>query len=185
MTAKKPAKSRTAASKAEGKEPEAAPPPTRPPGRPSTFRQEIADEICERLSKGEPLEVICRDDHIPPVRTVNHWREAKPEFMADIARAREEGYDAIAVQCLDIADDTEHDTLFTDNGDRPNTEWISRSKLRIDTRLKLLAKWDPKRYGDRAGVVPEQPGDKPADGIPTAPEYTLTPDEPIPENPVL
>ena len=40
-------------------------------------------------------------------------------------------------------------TVQTEGGDRANTEWISRSKLRVETRLKLLAKWDPKRYGDK------------------------------------
>jgi hypothetical protein len=34
----------------------------------------------------------------------------------------------------------------------PDSEWISRSKLRVETRLKLLAKWDPKRYGDRLNL---------------------------------
>jgi hypothetical protein len=127
----------------------AAPAEAKPPGRPSSFTQEVADEIISRLSKGEPLEKICRDDHLPPVRTVNHWREANAAFMADIARAREEGYDALAAQCLDIADETAFDTIIGENGDRANTEWISRSKLRVETRLKLLAKWDPKRYGDK------------------------------------
>ena len=29
---------------------------------------------------------------------------------------------------------------------------IQRAKLRIDTRLKLLSKWDPKRYGDKLDI---------------------------------
>ena len=33
-----------------------------------------------------------------------------------------------------------------------NAEHIQRSKLRVETRLKLLAKWDPKRYGERQQV---------------------------------
>jgi len=119
------------------------------PGRPSTFTQEIADEICRRLAQGEPLEKICRDDHMPSSRTVLRWKDASEAFMSDIACAREAGFDRIASDCLDIADETSNDTLSTEHGDRPNTEWISRSKLRIETRLKLLAKWDPKRYGDK------------------------------------
>jgi len=130
----------------------AAPAEAKAPGRPSTFTQEIADEICRRLAKGEPLAQICRDDHMPAVRTVSHWKEASEAFKADFACAREEGFDQIASDCLDIADETSNDTLSTEHGDRPNTEWISRSKLRIETRLKLLAKWDPKRYGDKVDV---------------------------------
>jgi hypothetical protein len=124
----------------------------RPLGRPSSFTQEIADEICARLAKGEPLASICRDEHMPAVRTISGWKDQSEAFKADFARAREEGFDKIAADCLDIADETAFDTIQGENGDRANTEWISRSKLRIETRLKLLAKWDPKRYGDKVDV---------------------------------
>lgn len=124
----------------------------RPPGRESTFRQDVADEICARLSKGEPLTQICKSDNMPAVRTVDNWREARPEFDAAIVRARAEGYDSIAAECIAIADQTDNDTIYGKHGERPNTEWIQRSKLRIETRLKLLAKWDPKRYGEKLAI---------------------------------
>jgi hypothetical protein len=151
MSDKKPAKTRKTAAPAEAK----------PLGRPSSFTQEAADEICQRLGKGEPLAQICRDEHMPAVRTVSHWKDASETFKADFVRAREEGFDALAAQCLDIADETDNDTLHTEHGDRPNTEWISRSKLRIETRLKLLAKWDPKRYGDKLDLNHGGQGDNP------------------------
>lgn len=117
--------------------------------RPSDYSQATADAICARLSAGEPLAHICRDEGMPAVRTVSGWKAAHESFSADIARAREEGYDQIAASCLDIADEVAFDTIESKDGMRANTEWISRSKLRIETRLKLLAKWDPKRYGDK------------------------------------
>jgi len=114
------------------------------------FSQAIADDICERIAEGEPLRVICRTEGMPAWRTVYHWLEERPDFAARIARARVSGFDAIAEDCLDIADETNLDTVRDKEGnERQNTEWISRSKLRVDTRLKLLAKWDPKRYGDK------------------------------------
>lgn len=121
--------------------------------QPSTYTPEKADAICERIGEGEPLRVICRDPGMPSWRTVYRWIEADEEFAARIAHARTRGFDAIAEQCLDIADDRSNDTkvIETEDGGREvaNTEWISRSKLRVETRLKLLAKWDPKRYGDK------------------------------------
>lgn len=123
--------------------------PKKPQGRQSTFTQAAAAEICKRLSKGEPLAVICRDEHMPGLRTVSDWRAVNADFAAAIAGAREDGFDQIAADCLAIADETAHDTIIGESGERPNTEWITRSKLRIETRLKLLAKWDPKRYGDK------------------------------------
>ena len=121
----------------------------KPPGRATTYTQEIADEICERLADGEPLRQICRDERMPAWRTVYAWKAANADFDARIAGAREAGFDAIAHECLEIADETAFDTIDSKEGVRANTEWISRSKLRVETRLKLLAKWDPKRYGDK------------------------------------
>lgn len=115
----------------------------------NTFTQEKADAIIERLSGGEPLAHICRDDEMPAVRTVSDWRKAHPEFDEAFLAARDDGYDAIATDCLDIADDTSRDTIKGERGDAPDTEWIARSKLRVETRLKLLSKWDPRRYGDK------------------------------------
>lgn len=118
-------------------------------GRISTYTVERGEEICRRLSTGETLADICRDEGMPSTRTVYDWKDANPEFAACFARARDEGFDAIAADCLRIADETEHDTLLTETGFKPNAEWIARSRLRVDTRLKLLAKWDPRRYGDK------------------------------------
>jgi len=122
-------------------------------GRTSTFTQKTAQEILTRLSKGEPLASVCRDEGMPATRTVSDWCATHPEFGADFVRAREAGFDAIAAECLDIADEVSRDTVATEQGERPNTEWISRSKLRVETRLRLLAKWDPRRYGDKMTVA--------------------------------
>jgi len=125
----------------------------KPIGRPSKFTEAIAKEICERLAKGEPMASICRDERMPAVRTVGDWREARSDFSASIARAREEGFDALAAECLDIADDKSGDVrVVGDEHEVCNTEFVQRAKLRIETRLKLLAKWDPKRYGDKVDL---------------------------------
>ncbi|WP_300573550.1 hypothetical protein [Phenylobacterium sp.] len=143
------------------------------PGRPSTYTDDIAAEICERLTKGEPLAAICRDDHMPAYRTVYDWQKANETFSANIACAREAGFDAIAVECLNIADDTSSDDKWGgESGDvrTANSEWISRSKLRVETRLKLLAKWDPKRYGDKVALTGGDDGDKPLTVVIRKPE---------------
>jgi len=132
-----------------------------PRGRPTTFTPEAAAEIIDRLSTGEPLAQICRDEHMPATRTVSGWKEVHPDFAADFARARDDGFDAIALDCLEIADDASGDTIVTETGERPDTEWIARSRLRVETRLKLLAKWDPKRYGEKMALVGGDAGDAP------------------------
>ena len=121
-------------------------------GRPSSYSEELAAEICQRISKGETLASICRDAHMPEVRTVSDWKRAHPTFSADFACARELGFDAIADECMAIADEVSRDTISTDHGERPDSEWIARSRLRVETRLKLLAKWCPKKYGEKLEV---------------------------------
>lgn len=121
-------------------------------GRPSTYTPEIINAICERLSKGEPMAAICRDEGMPAPRTVRDWTASMPEVAAAIARAREDGFDALAEQCLDIAHNETHDWVMTQKGVITNETAVQRAKLQIDTHLKLLAKWDPKRYGEKLAV---------------------------------
>lgn len=126
-------------------------------GRKSTFNDKDAEEIVSRLSKGEPMAVICRDDWLPTDRTVRNWIEADPAFASAIARAREDGFDSLAYECLEIAEDGSRDYAEKERPDGTkheafDSEHVQRSKLRIETRLKLLAKWDPKRYGERLDV---------------------------------
>lgn len=124
-------------------------------GRPSTFTEELGREICDRLSTGEPLVDICSDPHMPAVRTVSDWRDAHQAFSADFARARDDGYDAIAAECLRIADTPliGRETLTKGKGGKTEREvrkadMLGHRKLQIETRLKLLARWDPRRYGE-------------------------------------
>ena len=124
--------------------------------RPSKFTPELLEEICARLSRGEPLAAICRDEGMPADRTVRDWIEQKSEVSAAIARAREAGEDWLAAECLVIADTTEVgvETTTKANGDTETREgdMLGHRKLRIDTRLKLLAKWNPKKWGDRMAL---------------------------------
>ena len=114
-------------------------------GRPFKFpvveRQEIVDLICERLSSGVPLAEICRQPGLPSHDSVWRWGQQSEDIARSIARARELGEEAIAAEALRIADGAVPDA----NGECDPT----RDKLRVDTRLKLLAKWNPGRWGDR------------------------------------
>jgi hypothetical protein len=86
---------------------------------------------------------------------VYDWMMKDPELSTAIARARDVGYDAMAEECLDIADNAGNDWMARLDADGVQVGWqvngdhIQRSKLRIETRLKLLAKFNPKRYGDK------------------------------------
>lgn len=123
--------------------------------RKSTYTPEIGAEICARLAEGEPLRVICRDPHMPAWRTVYDWIEADSDLAARIARARKLGFDAIAEEALEIADTPVVGEETEDDGEKVKTkrgDMLGHRKLQVETRLKLLAKWCPAKYGDRTAM---------------------------------
>ena len=130
-------------------------PTKRKQGRPGKFTAAIADEICGRISGGETLSSICRDAHMPDRSVVYDWMEREAGFSQRIARARELGFDAIADEIIEICDNANDDWVKADDGGdyAINVEHIQRSKLRVESRLKLLAKWCPSRYGERMAMT--------------------------------
>jgi hypothetical protein len=124
-----------------------------------TYTRDTADAICARLAAGESLRAICATKGMPPRSTVRGWAVDDVDgFAARYARARELGFEEIAEQTIEIADDITRDTIEGPDGRRlPDSEWISRSRLRVDARKWLLSKMLPKVYGDR--VTQEHTGE--------------------------
>lgn len=121
-------------------------------GRPSLYTPELIETICERLSKGEPLTCICRSDGMPHPDTVRHWMDQQDEVFRAIACAREAGFDSLACEALQIADTPKLGVRIKHTAEGPETweeDMLGHRKLQVETRLKLLAKWDPRRYGDK------------------------------------
>ena len=126
----------------------------------STFTEDTGDAICERLIEGESLRSICRDENMPNAATVCRWLAANQAFREQYALARESQGDTYADEIVDIADDKSNDTIKDEQGqERPNTEWITRSRLRVDARKWVASKLKPKVYGDKTllGSDPENP----------------------------
>ena len=95
---------------------------------------------------------------MPSWRTVYNWVVERPDFASRLARARELGYDSLAEEALEISNtprlgqkkvyssgvgEDEDSTTITEE------DMLGHRKLQIETRLKLLAVWDPKRYGNK------------------------------------
>ncbi|MEW9855919.1 terminase small subunit protein [Novosphingobium sp. M1R2S20] len=124
---------------------------------------ELEDALVEGLTNGIPLRELCRN-HGVSKSAVYDWIDGDAVFAGRIAQARARGFDEIAEEALEIADDATNDWTKRNRDDGStedvmNHEHVQRSKLRIETRLKLLAKWDPKRYGDKTliGSDPDNP----------------------------
>lgn len=100
------------------------------------------------------MAAICADEDMPAEGTVYRWLATKAYFRERYALAREVQADRLVDEILDIADDTASDTAYSAAGSPgPNTEWISRSKLRVESRLKLMALLAPKRYGGKLDLT--------------------------------
>lgn len=120
------------------------------PINPPTIRSpELAEVLIAGISEGIPLRQLCREQGVGKT-AVYDWFDEDKELSGRIACARVKGWDELAEQCLEIADDGSRDYAVDEDGRKvADHDHIQRSKLRIETRLKLLAKWDPKRYGDK------------------------------------
>ncbi len=135
-------------------------------GRPTEpVPQDIADEVVIWLSEGKTMREFCRQPAMPHYSTVYDWMDKDAEFAQRIARARLIGEEVIHQQCLDIADNTQMGVIVSEKPDgateTKTADMLEHRKLRIDTRLKLLAKWNPKKYGDKVdlnhGGQPDNP----------------------------
>jgi hypothetical protein len=121
------------------------------------------------MSEGKTLREWCRQEGKPHYSTVYDWKAKDAKFAQRFARARELGAEAIAEDCFTIADDARNDWMERFDKEGQGIGWVlngdhvQRDKLRIETRLKLLAKWFPKKYGEL--VKMEHTG---ADGGPIA-----------------
>lgn len=109
-------------------------------GRPTTFTQQLADQICERMANGETLRAVCRDIDLPP-STVIEWTMNNKTFSEQYTQARQKQADSYADMILDEAFNS-HDAQI--------------GRLRVDALKWVASKLAPKRYGDKVEV--EQTG---------------------------
>ncbi len=116
-------------------------------GRPTKFNRALADEISRRLAEGEPYVKICADHHMPNFSTLWRWERNHAEFRDQTRMALQHGTHFLAHDCLRIADDPEIDARH--------------KRVMIDTRLRLIGKWNAKSYGDKINQQVEiEPGDE-------------------------
>jgi hypothetical protein len=126
------------------------------------FSQELFDTILSRIEEGESLVKICKDDNMPSKSGFYKWLKEFPELVDKYAHACEARADKIFEEIIEIADDSSNDFIRVEKGESiENKEWVNRSKLRVDARKWVLAKMQPKKYGDKIDVNNKITIDKP------------------------
>jgi hypothetical protein len=136
-------------------------------------KAEIIAHVLVNVASGRFVSRVFREDDIIAngVRLPNQatfWRwifedDNLPEDQSEklcekLVRAREFGVEALIDEAVDIADISTHDTVIREDADggtseRANTEWITRSRLRVETRLKVAAMLKPKKYGAKLDLT--------------------------------
>ena len=115
-------------------------------------QSQIKDQIIDWIAEGNTLREFCRQSGMPHYSTIYDWLKVDEEFALRFARAREIGEEVIHQECLAIADTPQVGVITTDRDgiiETKTADMIEHRKLRIHTRLQLLAKWNPKKYGDK------------------------------------
>lgn len=126
-------------------------------GRPTKLTQEMGDLICSLISEGKSLRKICALEGMPRISTIMEWvvkgsrgEEKYKDFAEQYVRALELRAEYWAEEIVDISDDDSEDAIFTEDGKRLlNSEFVQRSRLKVDTRKWIMSKLKPKKYGDK------------------------------------
>lgn len=130
--------------------------PKNPNGRPSKYNQEISKRICHLIATSSSgIGKLCKENpDIPCKETIWHWRSEYPEFLAQYDDAKKKQIEVLVEELREIADDSSKDTIINSETGKEtlNSEWVQRSKLKVDTRKWLASKLLPKLYGDKQTV---------------------------------
>jgi hypothetical protein len=118
--------------------------------------QKIVDYICRRIAGGEMLKAICTEKTMPTFQLVQEWfDDPNCEFFhVAYLRAvslRDRAFEDEIVMIADDGSNDYVDKLNTKTGDTfrvLDPEALTRSKMRIDTRLRILKANNPARWGD-------------------------------------
>jgi hypothetical protein len=108
------------------------------------FSQELFDEICERISSGESLRKICKDDKMPNLTSVWKWLNNSEELSNQYARAREQQAETFVDEILSISDEI----LPTGFDGKIDPSVVNQARLKIDARKWVASKLKPKRFGE-------------------------------------
>lgn len=123
-------------------------------GRPTIYTQDLADTICTYIATtSKSLRKICEIVGIDPI-TITRWLREKDDFCIQYTHAKEEQADLMCDEIMEIADDSSNDIDRIDDFGNPieNREFISRSRLRVESRKWLASKLKPKKYGDKQSI---------------------------------
>jgi hypothetical protein len=118
-------------------------------------KEKAIEIIFTEMAQGKSLRQILNQDNenMPSRKLFYEWVAKDKELSDHYAKVMDLRSDVLFDEMIDIADDTSNDTVYTETGEKANSEWINRSRLRVDTRKWILSKMNPKKYGDKTDIT--------------------------------
>ena len=113
---------------------------------PTKRTPKLEAEVLERLAGGETLAALGRELGFHPVNW-GKWVAADEALAVAYATAREVGGDAIAEHALALID---AEPARVDGKIDPG--YVQWKRAQVETRMKLLACWNPKKYSPKQTV---------------------------------
>jgi hypothetical protein len=127
------------------------------------YSEVLAQEICERISCGELLIIICLDAHLPTQRRVNQWLREHEDFAMFYKESLKDRLDVFEEAVILIADDASRDFKDVVRNGRatrvPDGEAIARAKLRVEVRFRHLKAGRPEKWGDSQTIITKSDGE--------------------------
>jgi hypothetical protein len=131
------------------------------------YSEALATEICGRISDGELLLSICKEENTPTVRRVNEWLKDHSDFAQLYENAIRDRLIIFEEQTIEISDSMQNDfkTIVKNGKERRvvDPEVIARAKLRVDSRHKYLKAYKPERWGEQSTLNVNNTSDPVAD----------------------
>lgn len=130
---------------------------------PKVHSPEVFAEVIARVAKGETIAAVAKRIGVDRAAVTN-WARRFPEFGRDLAKAMEDGADALADETLRIVDgdDLDDEVEMIDLTTKQRAlvprkvklaaaggDPVARARLRSEMRLKLLAARSPEKYGNK------------------------------------
>jgi|GEM_PF-3359984 hypothetical protein len=131
------------------------------------YTEELATEICERISAGELLINICKDSHMPTVRRCSAWLKTEADFQALYNMAIADRLTIFEEEVISIADDAARDMKEIIKSGKTikvqDADVIARAKLRVEVRFRHLKAGRPGKWGDSTTLITKSEDENIAD----------------------
>lgn len=112
-------------------------------------KEKTFKSILSEIEEGASLRSVLRREDMPSRYTFFEWLHNDEDKTNQYARACELRAESIFEDILEIADESSGDKKYTDTGEVIDSEFVARSKVKIDARKWMLGKMQPKKYGEK------------------------------------